>query len=278
MRLDGLPFADTVDSLTAGVVLYPVAFDETGAAPSLVILTGTAPDGTAGDNCADFTDPAANVSVGNAAAGTNLWTFEGIFATCKDLSLSVYCFGTDASRPLPAPQPPIPARKAFLSRAAVTGDSGVAGFDAVCSSEAAAAGLPGTYLALVATLEASAASRFDLTGPPWARVDGVVVTAKAADLATPSLIAPIDVTADGAYSTAGQAWTGAFAPGQPGQAGGAAAVETTCGDWTGTTANPMGSLGVPALTQTPGQQFAANFFHAFESPCSLPAALYCLQQ
>src|SRR5262249_34719103 len=53
--------------------------------------------------------------------------------------------------------------------------SGVAGLDQFCADKANAAGLPGTYRALVATTTASAAARFSTSGPPWVRTDGVPI-------------------------------------------------------------------------------------------------------
>ena len=68
--------------------------------------------------------------------------------------------------------------------------SGIAAADALCTSEATAAGLPGTYRAFLATKQASAMSRFDLGGAPWVRVDGVVLATTASDFGAGNFLAP----------------------------------------------------------------------------------------
>src|SRR5205085_5550761 len=99
-------------------------------------------------------------------------------------------------------------------------DAGIPAADALCAAEARSAGLSGSFKALLASNGKSAASRFNLRGPPWVRVDGVAVVNGAADLNGGTVNAPIDVTAFGIYAINGfWAWMGTFAPGQPGAAG-----------------------------------------------------------
>jgi hypothetical protein len=122
--------------------------------------------------------------------------------------------------------------------------------------EARAAGLTGTFRALLATLTASASSRFG--AGPWFRVDGVQI-----DLPVP--IAAINVTADGTY-LAPRVWTG----GQTALVAGTDA--TTCADWSSVASDHTGREGR-------GQLSGPAFFDtAASTSCSIgEARLYCLE-
>ncbi len=104
----------------------------------------------------------------------------------------------------------------------------------MCATEASAAGLVGTFRALLATVSASAVSRFDATGARWVRIDGIPIVGTAAELATSRLSAPITVHANGSYVSARSnwnAWLGASDLSSPGT------PFTTFDGWTGTNAN-----------------------------------------
>jgi len=62
-------------------------------------------------------------------------------------------------------------RLAFATIAMWDPTSGIAAADALCTAEAA--GRPGTFQALLATPTRSAIARFDTSGKPWVRVDGM---------------------------------------------------------------------------------------------------------
>ena len=64
-------------------------------------------------------------------------------------------------------------------------------------------GRPGNFRALVGTSTQSPLSRFDGGGPPWSRVDGVLIADQAIDLWNNlDLIAPINATAGPPHNTA----------------------------------------------------------------------------
>ncbi|HEY8073556.1 MAG TPA: hypothetical protein VIF62_05595, partial [Labilithrix sp.] len=205
LRVDGMPFVDTVADLTQAKVLYPPAIDETGtrvAANSAGAWTGTQSDGTVGDvnlTCADWTDDGTDAGgpgighVGRASAGGGEWTGSSN-ASCSG-SARLYCFQTDFSKAL-APLPPPAGRVAFVTAGKFDTSTGLTGADTLCQGEAVLASLAGTFKAFLATSAASAVSRFDTSGTPWSRPDGVRVVAVAADLAAGQLTAPIDVGAD----------------------------------------------------------------------------------
>jgi len=144
----------------------------------------------------------------------------------------------------PAPLPP-PTRAAFLSTAAWFPDGGLAGADALCASEAAAAQLAGEFRAALATTTASIASRFDLAGPPWVRVDGVALAATAAAVFEADYLeAAIDRGATARHAAVFFHWTGAASPLSPGS------VATTCSDWSTRAMTSSAQVGYSTETTT----------------------------
>jgi len=272
VRTDGRPFADSPASLTsASAVLYPAALDELGApVDRSEVLTGTGPSGAlmAGYNCRDWSSGTGPVQFGDATAGPTSWTSLGNTPCSTVANFHLYCFGTDSARPIAVT--PAGGRIAFLSGPVAPG-GGVAAFDAACAAEAAAVGLRGTFRALVATNTASAASRFDLSGPPWVRPDGVAVVTAAADLVTTALLAPIAVRADGTYSLAPPVWTGAISPNVTGIA------KTNCSDWTDGTASGAGAYGHSAATQGPPPNYRTShgFFWVETTTCGTAGLTTC---
>ncbi len=61
---------------------------------------------------------------------------------------------------------PVTGRTAFVSTSSFDASTGISSADTLCQNEATAAGLPksSTFLALLSTSTASAASRFTLSG------------------------------------------------------------------------------------------------------------------
>jgi hypothetical protein len=64
---------------------------------------------------------------------------------------------------------------------------GLTAVDHLCTTEAAAARLTGSFSALVATGTASAISRFDPSGANWVRRDGVALAGTVGDFAAGKL-------------------------------------------------------------------------------------------
>jgi len=229
VRTDGLPFADTVDGLVAGQIFYPLRVDENGKglAQNTRVATGTNPDGTAAAlSCADWTDGSGSYFAGDAAAGTRDWTGRNQ-ATCSEKA-RFYCFQVDNVAEVTPGPIPAAARRVFTSAKPFTPGGGLASADAQCAADAQAAGLAGSYLALLATDKSTAASRVTADSRAWYRPDGVKVAEPKALLGKgfDDLLAPPNVTADGATYHAGTAWTGDSNPSQtpPNQ--------LTCADWT----------------------------------------------
>jgi hypothetical protein len=265
VRIDGEPVADRAADVAAGRLFTPILLDELGGVRQegdLVATATTATGALSTDNCADFTSTTGNLAVGTPLGTTADWT-ETTTRACGSSS-RLYCFGIDHNMAI---EPRTTSgRFAFVTSGTWSpqvGDRSTA--DAVCASEAAAAGLPGSYLAVLATTTATAGSRFSAAGPTWVRPDGVAIGATAEDILDGNLRAPISVTAAGAYVGVSVA-TGASSIATVATAG------SSCADWTST-------MGNGATRGSSGTSAARWFDDArYIGPCSSRVALYCFQQ
>ena len=269
VRSDGLPFADTAADLFAGHVYFPIRVDELGrdigtteGLPTYS-YTATTVTGTyaAGGDCAAFTGTSSATTGGITFAGTSGWV-STVMMLCS-LQLHLLCFEIDRSTPVPPPA--ISGRIAFLSTAWASG-GGLASADQRCVTDAQAAGLPGTYHALLATSTASAASRFNTAGPRWVRPDGIAVFDPASTLATGGApLTAIDVTAAGGYVPQLYVLTGATTSNVVGSA------TTTCNDWTSTATNQFPDVGIGY------ESGPAGFSYTTDRCSDATARVYCLQ-
>jgi cysteine-rich repeat protein len=269
LRPDGKPFLDQFT--TPLTTYYPPELTETGADVTTGQVLGGNTTATSGYECSDWTSTASNVSyyVGNASSG--YWNNYG-YGACSNLTSSsevfhLYCLGKDFSSPLIFPK--ASGRLAFvLPPAAWSPKGGLAGADAACQSAATAASLSGTYLAMLATSTASMASRFDASGAPWVRVDGVALVTNASDLFTKGgkWLAPLETSATGVPELVA-VWTGNSDPTAP-----AASVMTTCNDWTSNVSPYTGNAGESALT------FVSQALGTSTPTCAASFSLYCLQK
>jgi hypothetical protein len=233
IRPDGAPFADTVDDITSGAIFNPPLIDENGhevrGGESDPIATGTNPFGynDPGANCHEWAnDEAGSVTAGITEATTDGWT-SLVSGTCGT-PMRIYCFGVDQSFPV-APAPVSGGKLAFVTDEAFPCVGGVVAANTMCDTEAAGAGLAGTFRALLATDGAPAASRFPDGVAPWVRPDGVVLNATGTSLFdSVTLRAPFNVTATGHYLGANQgAYSGAMTP----RSDPAGTLSNTCNDW-----------------------------------------------
>jgi hypothetical protein len=184
-----------------------------------------------------------------------MWYFtDPTSVPCDATGEHLYCFQIDHQTPVSV-KPPAKARLAFVSTTTIPITGGLAAGDAACAKDAAAAKLPGTYKALMATTNDSPLSRFDLKGDPWVRVDGVA-------LDVPFMSAPLDIRADGTQY--GQvAFVGA--PDDLSNVG-----QYTCNDWQSTNPNDNLSIGMTDWTY--------GFLYIGIGCDSGPRPVYCMQQ
>jgi hypothetical protein len=283
VRPDGLPFADTIDDIVSGRILYPPMIDELGRprpgnpvfAGGDWVATGTSPAGRSTPvlNCNEWhNDTPADTTAGIADSATGGWTETGL-PSCG-VPMRLYCFGVDQS--FPVEPPPAAGRRAFLSEATFTpGPGGLAAADALCAGEAAEAGLSGEFLALLPTAAAPAADRFTVVGATWRRVDGVRLNAEGLDLFSGApLLAPLNVTSKGRYVGYepdlfdASVLNGARTPRA------AATLESTCNDW----AEPSG------YTSSGYVPWAAAWWDWTIDPsisglsCQLGGKVYCFER
>ncbi|MBL8179282.1 MAG: DNRLRE domain-containing protein [Bryobacterales bacterium] len=214
-----------------------------------VVLSGPAgPQGPAGP-----TGPQGPQGPAGAAASPTLQT-----AVCE-------LFRT-ASKP-PPPGISCPTKLAFVTSSIRSANlGGLAGADAICNQEAAAAGKGGTFKAWLSTTTQSAAQRFVQSTVPIVRVDGALIAYDWADLTSGSIRAPINLTATGASITNPgpfSTWTNTTDTG--------AASSLDCVGWTSASSTLLGLGGVIVGTDASWTATVNRF-------CSTQLRLYCIQQ
>jgi len=264
----GDPVADDPSELFEGGKMFGlVDRDASGMRlPPTLLLTWSATDFSGaydgGGACGDWT-----TTTGSAEAGFYDRSAPGELATNNVLCATdahLYCFETGhVAQVTPRVSQ---GRIAFVSRE--VGVLGLSGFDDLCRMEATNAGLPGTYLAAIATTTTTIASRFAAT-TPWRRVDGTAITETAANMFDGTvLLAVIHQRADGTYLT--NRFTpvirvGMSSPTEVGTAAG------TCSDWTTTT-------GTGELMGTPVESNPAEIWGPSIGDCGSPVSVLCLQE
>ncbi len=229
VRPDGKPFVDTADDLASGEIFHPLRIDESGSdlagSEPAGVWTGTLADGTAGaDRCAEWSsaEEGDDGVAGRMSAATVTWTDDE--AEDCDSEHRLYCLGVDREARVEPAQ--ASGRVAFVTEEPYTPQSGqLDAADELCDQEADAAGLGGTFKALLAVESDAMADRFDTGGDPWIRPDGVVIAETASDLFFAEYWdAALNVSADGQTYLDGEAWSGAETPAQTGST-------DTCGNW-----------------------------------------------
>jgi hypothetical protein len=250
VRTDGRPFAKSATALKAlsnQAVYYPPRVDENGndlGPTRIVVATGGNNDGTNfGVQCNNYTSTTGSLYVALATAGTESWAYSYLDSQGCVTPAHLYCFRSDVTATI-AP-PAATGRHIFTSDLPFTPGGGLTAADAQCQLDAKAAGFANfaKFIALLAGSGMPAASRLDLTGPPWQRADNVLVVATAADLATGNLLAPIDLDADGSMYASRAVWSGAVDLVSKGDA--------TCDDWKTPTSGSSSYYGYPNFGSNP---------------------------
>jgi uncharacterized repeat protein (TIGR02543 family) len=259
IRTDGKPFVDKLNDITTSHVLYALHLDESAKDIGddfhfTASNNNGTPTGAGWGSCNDWT--VANFTDLAAMGSTQATSHEVIFSGAQycGASLRLLCLAYDNEAVVNVP--PVSARRAFTTDGTWTPGGGLSSADAKCQAEASAAGLTGTYLALLPTSTASAISRF-ATGAgslPWARLDNTLLAPTAGALAA-STTKFLEASPNGnAMNT--QWWAA-----QPVWGGGVdtlsqvAAAADTCNDWTSsssTMTSPVGDLGATGIHQLMG--------------------------
>jgi hypothetical protein len=272
-RRDGQPVFDTISAaFSNGVMFNRIDLDETGASnlTGYVYTNTNSAGANAGNSCADWMSTTGTGDTGDVTGGIPYFSSGGVGDPCTTL-LSLFCFqigGVYVVQPQRASGST--GRIAFISSPRTA--PGVAGLDAICSSDAQAAGLPGNYLAAVATSTSTIRSRFTVDSRPIIRVDGTVVAPDAsAFFGGTDLASFVNQKADGTYVTGGitgnfaLAWTGATDP------AGSATVDT-CINWTDMSANNYGTA------TDVGSAYTPKFWGGVRSRCDQLNGALCIAQ
>jgi hypothetical protein len=272
-RTDGRLVFDTVvndyATGTTNAMFYPIRVDERGNdVGSLLVHTGSWIDGNAfpGETtCGNWTSASTDLhSMGDSAAQGQ--GFNSVGASSCSQPAPLLCF--EVGRNVAVKPTPVAGRVAFLGSTHALG-GGLVAADARCQSEAAGVGLAGSFKALLASSTASAESRFNLSGSPWVRADGIrIAPTPRAFFESQLLEAAPNVSADGrSYDEGDGIWGGAVSATVAGTAA------STCNDWTSTTEQ--------GLNGRSGYSTSDSFYFSVvpDIDCSFAAArLICLQE
>ena len=249
--LAGSAIADQPAEWFDGTMRRALHREESGSlVPYGIVFIGA----MAGSTCSDWTTTAGT---GSIAYTTNYFD-EFNIAPCTSTGRFA-CLETAYTAPLvEAPQV---GRYAFVTSTMWLPGAGLLDADAFCAARASAVGLPGSYKALLATVAATAVSRFSLTGATWVNVNGEPVFATPGELATGTYLTAFLRTEAGAPATnapAWWAWTGD-------------AVDN-CNDYTSLNA------GQSAMTGDASSAQRSYLFARQTYPCNIARPLICLQE
>jgi hypothetical protein len=280
VRPDGQPFADTVSDITLGRILNALSLDETGSdvgGAGSYVWTGTTNAGTVAGGpspkpiltCGNWTfSDSMDTGAFGLIGGSGVWSENSAIGEGDpcNMDFHLYCFDTSHISPLTVTA--APGRHAFVSKGSLDTTSGLTGADALCQNEASAADLANAthFLALLSTSTASAASRFNLSGPQWVRPDGIKIADTATLAAGSALDSGIWQNADGTYlTTQTLVWTGSSTPSTTGT------TSETCTDWGTNSSSVNGAVGLSNLANTAWWNLGEA------GPCNLANSVYCLE-
>jgi hypothetical protein len=170
IRTDGAPFVDAPTAFSTGAVWFPSRLDELGNdLGSIPAYTGTSFGAATANRCLEWT---SNAGAENGTTNELFFGYDSFRSSNRACSSQQHLLCTEIGRVVPITVRPDTGRLAFMSTAGWKPGGGRASADAHCANEATAAGLPGTFLAAIATTTESIASRFP-EGKLYRRVDGV---------------------------------------------------------------------------------------------------------
>ncbi len=150
----------------------------------------------------------------------------------------------------------------FVTAQVTAGEAlgGLAGADAICNAEAAAAGLKGNYMAWLSSSVSNAPTRIAATGARgWVRRDGLPFVDTMADLAALKFYYPVRLLADGTVAPNTVVLTGTMQDGT--------VSANTCADWT---ANDSKNT-----TGGSSDAMSGKWTQAWGFPCTSKQRLFC---
>jgi hypothetical protein len=141
---------------------------------------------------------------------------------------------------------------------------GIDGADALCASQASAAGLEGEFNAWLSTLSSAAADRLSRSTVAYVLVDGTLIAKDWQDLTDGEIAARIDLDASGQLR-GGDVWTGTLPSGLP----------YANGDCAGFTSS-LATDGIALCGTT--QSSLANWTANATPDCATRLRLFCIEQ
>ncbi len=148
IRMDGLPFADTVADIAAGRIWHPITFHETGATvlnPTR-IMTGSDNSGTHLSSCSGYTSTTGDSDMGSSLGTTGSYSRKGLVVRSCSLEAYFYCFEVSHNSAVGITS--MEGRTAFVSATTFLPGGGLAAADAHCQAEADSEGLSGSSSAV----------------------------------------------------------------------------------------------------------------------------------
>jgi hypothetical protein len=262
VRTDGAPVLDQVGELSGGRVFNVPDRDASGGISRVAVWTGSLAAGIPSTfgMCSDWSTTTGNGALGDSGHSQPA-LIAGSMGPCT-ASHHLLCFGIGANEVVT----PIATSGRFLFLASGRNGPGLAGLDGPCQMQATAAGLPGTYLAAVATTTISARSRFTIDSRPWVRIDGTRIADGETALFDNVHASPVHQAAAGGYLNSTLFWSGAASPQDVGTAA------STCNDWASQIAGDTGIAGGGYAVEV------AEFWNNTTLACSYGQPILCLQE
>ena len=260
IRRDGAPLADAPAAFATGKIVFPPRLDEYGNDLGNVnVYTGTDYGVTFANLCTDWTDNAAGVMGGMSQTQ---YASSSMNAGNRACSTQGHILCVETGRNITVEARPNTGKLSFATKNNWTPGGGRDSADAFCASEAASAGLSGTFLAAVATTTESIADRFDPLAT-YRRVDGVRLLRAPGFFSADWLDVPPELDQFGATISA-DFWTGAERFNQTPTAA------ENCNNWTDATATGNGKMHFTTRTdvRTPAKTY----------PCTSAVPVLCLEQ
>ncbi len=151
----------------------------------------------------------------------------------------------------------------FVTESEQSGDlGGIIGADAICASQAAAAGLEGEFRAWLSTAASPVGDRLVQSSEPYVLVDGTRVADDWEDLTDGDIQAAINLDASGTIR-GGDTWTGTLPSGEPYPGGDCEAFTSA----------------VIGMSQCGSTQFIDGRWTAAQTPsCAAVLRLFCIEQ
>lgn len=266
--VDGTPVGNTAESMLDGLEVFnPITMLADGTqltGNAQATWTGTDQNGlyTPTQTCNDWqASTTAFMATGNNVHNSS-WA--GGSAVACDNSRRFLCLETGHVASV-APVS-MTGRLAFLTVGKRTTALDVTDGDMMCSTEATAAGFPGTYRAALTTSTASIESRFVVDARPFIRFDGTFVAPGDVFFTGMNLTSFVNQLSDGTY-TRDSFWSGVTASPQT-----TSPTGQTCNDWMSV------AMGADAPSGQPSHTLGSAFWSALLNNCDTRLHFLCVQE